>query len=82
MCLGRSILGFEMGPLSPSTQWIDWLLPTLFVWVINGILSLAVLWKLLVSMEPVTENDSKPYVKRWKYKIMAEEAIEQVIIIY
>ena len=75
---GRSILGFEMGPITPAGRLFDWMFPTLLIWFINGFISVAVLWRVLVSMEPVTENHSKSSIRHWKLRSLAEEAIDRV----
>ena len=71
-----------MGPIMPAPKWLDWIFPTLFVWVINGLISVFVLWKLLVSMEPVTDSRSKSSTQHRHFRMLAEEAIEEVSKIF
>ncbi|XP_076821469.1 sterol regulatory element-binding protein 1-like isoform X2 [Clavelina lepadiformis] len=73
----RTILGIDIETLSPSYGWWDWVFPTLLTWFINGFISLAVLWRLLVSWEPVTKAHSKSSASHWHHRKLAEICIDK-----
>uniref|UniRef100_A0A3B5LRY6 Sterol regulatory element-binding protein 1 n=1 Tax=Xiphophorus couchianus TaxID=32473 RepID=A0A3B5LRY6_9TELE len=61
---GRSVLG--------SWGWMDWMLPTILVWLLNGILVSGVLIRLLVYGEPVTRPHSGSSVLFWRHRKQAD----------
>ncbi|XP_053577330.1 sterol regulatory element-binding protein 2 [Bombina bombina] len=67
---GRTMLGIEMSGLSNS--WLDWLVPTLLLWLLNGVIVLSVFMKLLIHGEPVTRMHSRSSVKFWRHRKQAD----------
>lgn len=67
---GRGILGLESA--ADSWGWMDWMLPTLLVWLLNGILVSGVLIRLLVYGEPVTRPHSGSSVLFWRHRKQAD----------
>ncbi|KAG7459447.1 hypothetical protein MATL_G00210630 [Megalops atlanticus] len=67
---GRSMLGLEGG--AEAAGWLDWMLPTLLVWLLNGVLVAAVLIRLLVYGEPVTRPHSGSSVLFWRHRKQAD----------
>ncbi|KAH9496042.1 Sterol regulatory element-binding protein 1 [Bulinus truncatus] len=65
----RTLLSQENGPV-PS--WYDRLFPSLFLWLLNGILVTFVLAKLLIFGEPVTKKNSNAAVAFWRHRIQAD----------
>ncbi|XP_051995056.1 sterol regulatory element-binding protein 1-like isoform X2 [Xyrauchen texanus] len=57
---------------SESWGWMDWMLPTLLVWLLNGVLVAAVLIRLLVYGEPVTRPHSESSVLFWRHRKQAD----------
>ncbi|XP_068108893.1 sterol regulatory element-binding protein 2 [Hyperolius riggenbachi] len=62
---GRTMLGMQMSGFSGS--WLDWLIPTLILWLVNGAIVLSVFMKLLIHGEPVTRLHSRSSVKFWRH---------------
>ncbi|KAJ8345007.1 hypothetical protein SKAU_G00292000 [Synaphobranchus kaupii] len=67
--VGRSMLGLDGGEAS---GWLDWLLPTLLLWLLNGVLVAGVLIRLLVYGEPVTRPHSGSSVLFWRHRKQAD----------
>ncbi|MED6244538.1 hypothetical protein ATANTOWER_015058 [Ataeniobius toweri] len=67
---GRSVLGVDIA--AESWGWMDWMFPTIFVWLLNGILVLGVLIRLLVYGEPVTRPHSGSSVLFWRHRKQAD----------
>ncbi|XP_062840910.1 sterol regulatory element-binding protein 1 isoform X1 [Trichomycterus rosablanca] len=67
---GRSMLGLE--DTANSWGWMDWMLPTLLMWLLNGVLVAGVLIKLLVYGEPVTRPHSESSVLFWRHRKQAD----------
>ncbi|KAJ0058016.1 hypothetical protein NL108_007234, partial [Boleophthalmus pectinirostris] len=67
---GRGILGLDS--TVDSLGWMDWMLPTLLVWLLNGILVSGVLIRLLVYGEPVTRPHSGSSVLFWRHRKQAD----------
>uniref|UniRef100_A0A8C0JLE8 Sterol regulatory element-binding protein 2 n=1 Tax=Canis lupus dingo TaxID=286419 RepID=A0A8C0JLE8_CANLU len=65
---GRSILSLESG----SGGWFDWMMPTLLLWLINGVIVLSVFVKLLVHGEPVIRPHSRSSVTFWRHRKQAD----------
>uniref|UniRef100_A0A8C7Z2A9 Sterol regulatory element-binding protein 1 n=1 Tax=Oryzias sinensis TaxID=183150 RepID=A0A8C7Z2A9_9TELE len=57
---------------SDSWSWMDWMLPTILVWLVNGILVSGVLIRLLVYGEPVTRPHSGSSVFFWRHRKQAD----------
>ncbi|XP_069508877.1 sterol regulatory element-binding protein 2 [Ambystoma mexicanum] len=66
----RTMLGFEVSGLAGN--WLDWMIPTLVLWLVNGIIVLSVFIKLLIHGEPVTRLHSQSSVKFWRYRKQAD----------
>ncbi|XP_007557456.1 sterol regulatory element-binding protein 1 [Poecilia formosa] len=66
---GRSVLGVDIP--AKSWGWMDWMLPTILVWLLNGILVSGVLIRLLVYGEPVTRPHSGSSVLFWRHRKQA-----------
>uniref|UniRef100_A0A3Q3IZH9 Sterol regulatory element-binding protein 1 n=1 Tax=Monopterus albus TaxID=43700 RepID=A0A3Q3IZH9_MONAL len=62
---GRSVLAESWG-------WMDWMLPTILVWLLNGVLVCRVLIRLLVYGEPVTRPHSGSSVLFWRHRKQAD----------
>ncbi|XP_061556143.1 sterol regulatory element-binding protein 1 isoform X2 [Phycodurus eques] len=67
---GRSVLGLDIA--ADSWGWMDWMLPTILVWLLNGILVSGVLIRLLVYGEPVTRPHSGSSVLFWRHRKQAD----------
>ncbi|KAM8845495.1 sterol regulatory element-binding protein 1 isoform 3-T3 [Spinachia spinachia] len=67
---GRSVLGVDLG--ADSWGWMDWMLPTILVWLLNGILVSGVLIRLFVYGEPVTRPHSGSSVLFWRHRKQAD----------
>uniref|UniRef100_A0A8C0JJG0 Sterol regulatory element-binding protein 2 n=1 Tax=Canis lupus dingo TaxID=286419 RepID=A0A8C0JJG0_CANLU len=71
---GRSILSLESG----SGGWFDWMMPTLLLWLINGVIVLSVFVKLLVHGEPVIRPHSRSSVTFWRHRKQADLDLARV----
>ncbi|RVE69482.1 hypothetical protein OJAV_G00078060 [Oryzias javanicus] len=67
---GRNVLGVDIP--ADSWSWMDWMLPTILVWLVNGILVSGVLIRLLVYGEPVTRPHSGSSVLFWRHRKQAD----------
>ncbi|XP_028267386.1 sterol regulatory element-binding protein 1 isoform X2 [Parambassis ranga] len=67
---GRSVLGVEIA--ADSWGLMDWMLPSILVWLLNGILVSGVLIRLLVYGEPVTRPHSGSSVLFWRHRKQAD----------
>ncbi|XP_054614901.1 sterol regulatory element-binding protein 1 [Dunckerocampus dactyliophorus] len=67
---GRNVLGLDLA--ADSWSWMDWMLPTILVWLLNGILVSGVLIRLLVYGEPVTRPHSGSSVLFWRHRKQAD----------
>ncbi|XP_067279211.1 sterol regulatory element-binding protein 1 isoform X1 [Pseudorasbora parva] len=67
---GRSMLAMQEA--AESWGWMDWMLPTLLVWLLNGVLVAGVLIRLLVYGEPVTRPHSESSVLFWRHRKQAD----------
>ncbi|XP_049740471.1 sterol regulatory element-binding protein 2 [Elephas maximus indicus] len=65
---GRSVLSLESG----SAGWFDWMMPTLLLWLVNGVIVLSVFVKLLVHGEPVIRPHSRSSVTFWRHRKQAD----------
>uniref|UniRef100_A0ABI7ZF51 Sterol regulatory element-binding protein 2 n=1 Tax=Felis catus TaxID=9685 RepID=A0ABI7ZF51_FELCA len=65
---GRSILSLESG----SGGWFDWMMPTILLWLVNGVIVLSVFVKLLVHGEPVIRPHSRSSVTFWRHRKQAD----------
>uniref|UniRef100_A0A665W9E3 Sterol regulatory element-binding protein 1 n=1 Tax=Echeneis naucrates TaxID=173247 RepID=A0A665W9E3_ECHNA len=68
---GRSVLGVDIAGMEGEI-WMDWMLPTILVWLLNGILVSGVLIRLLVYGEPVTRPHSGSSVLFWRHRKQAD----------
>uniref|UniRef100_A0A672PP83 Sterol regulatory element-binding protein 1 n=1 Tax=Sinocyclocheilus grahami TaxID=75366 RepID=A0A672PP83_SINGR len=67
---GRSMLAVP--DAADSWGWMDWMLPTLLLWLLNGVLVAGVLIRLLVYGEPVTRPHSESSVLFWRHRKQAD----------
>ncbi|XP_078539457.1 sterol regulatory element-binding protein 2 [Lissotriton helveticus] len=67
---GRTMLGFEVSGIAGG--WLDWMIPTLVLWLVNGVIVLSVFIKLLIHGEPVTRLHSQSSVKFWRHRKQAD----------
>ncbi|XP_016308052.1 sterol regulatory element-binding protein 1 isoform X1 [Sinocyclocheilus anshuiensis] len=67
---GRSMLAVQ--DAADSWGWMDWMLPTLLLWLLNGVLVAGVLIRLLVYGEPVTRPHSESSVLFWRHRKQAD----------
>ncbi|XP_040410434.1 sterol regulatory element-binding protein 2 isoform X2 [Cygnus olor] len=65
---GRSMLTIE----SDAGGWFGWMMPTLILWLVNGVIVLSVFVKLLVHGEPVTRLHSRSSVTFWRHRKQAD----------
>ncbi|XP_078093706.1 sterol regulatory element-binding protein 2 [Mustelus asterias] len=66
---GRSMLGIESGD---PKGWFDWMLPTLILWLVNGVILLSVFVKLFIYGEPITHLHSQSSVTFWRHRKQAD----------
>nr|XP_061805548.1 sterol regulatory element-binding protein 1-like [Nerophis lumbriciformis] len=66
----RNVLGLDIA--ADSWGWMGWMLPTILVWLLNGILVSGVLIRLLVYGEPVTRPHSGSSVLFWRHRKQAD----------
>ncbi|XP_029432350.1 sterol regulatory element-binding protein 1 isoform X2 [Rhinatrema bivittatum] len=66
----RSVLGLNSAAEAPG--WLEWLLPTLLLWLVNGLLLLAVSIRLFIYGEPVTRLHSDSSVLFWRHRKQAD----------
>lgn len=64
--------------IADSWGWMDWMLPTILVWLLNGILVSGVLIRLLVYGEPVTRPHSGSSVLFWRHRKQADLDLARV----
>uniref|UniRef100_A0A8C3TNS8 Sterol regulatory element-binding protein 2 n=1 Tax=Catharus ustulatus TaxID=91951 RepID=A0A8C3TNS8_CATUS len=65
---GRNMLTIE----SDAAGWFGWMMPTLILWLVNGVIVLSVFIKLLVHGEPVTRLHSRSSVTFWRHRKQAD----------
>ncbi|KFP60501.1 Sterol regulatory element-binding protein 2, partial [Cariama cristata] len=65
---GRNVLTVE----SDAGGWFGWMMPTLILWLVNGVIVLSVFIKLLVHGEPVTRLHSRSSVTFWRHRKQAD----------
>nr|XP_010958524.1 sterol regulatory element-binding protein 2 [Camelus bactrianus] len=70
----RSMLSLESG----SGGWFDWMMPTLLLWLVNGVIVLSVFVKLLVHGEPVIRPHSRSSVTFWRHRKQADLDLARV----
>ncbi|XP_030063588.1 sterol regulatory element-binding protein 2 isoform X2 [Microcaecilia unicolor] len=70
----RTILGIEM---SGVEDWLSWMLPTLFLCLMNGMIMLSVFVKLLIHGEPIIRLHSRSSVKFWQHRKQADMDLDR-----
>lgn len=68
--------------LEGSKGWFDWMLPTLILWLVNGIIVLGVFIKLFIYGEPITRLHSQSSVTFWRYRKQADLDLARVRITF
>ncbi|KAM6306931.1 sterol regulatory element-binding protein 2-like [Podargus strigoides] len=71
---GRNVLTTE----SDAGGWFGWMMPTLILWLVNGVIVLSVFIKLLVHGEPVTRLHSRSSVMFWRHRKQADLDLARV----
>ncbi|XP_060074168.1 sterol regulatory element-binding protein 1-like [Ylistrum balloti] len=66
---GRTLQGISEGG---ATGFMDWMFPTLMMWVLNGTIVAGVLARLFIYGEPVTKKNSEAAVSFWRHHNQAE----------
>lgn len=61
-----------------SGGWFDWMMPTLLLWLVNGVIVLSVFVKLLVHGEPVIQPHSRSSVTFWRHRKQADLDLARV----
>lgn len=61
-----------------SGGWFDWMVPTLLLWLVNGVIVLSVFVKLLVHGEPVIRPHSRSSVTFWRHRKQADLDLARV----
>lgn len=51
---GRTLMGIN----DSDSAWFDWMFPTLFMWLLNGVICIGVLARLFIFGEPVVKKNS------------------------
>lgn len=57
---------------------MDWMFPTLLMWVLNGVICVGVLLRLLVFGEPVVKKNTEAAVSFYRHKTQADAHLEKV----
>lgn len=68
--------------VADSWGWMDWMLPTILVWLLNGVLVSGVLIRLLVYGEPVTRPHSGSSVLFWRHRKQADLDLARVCFVF
>jgi len=55
-----------------NVSWSSWLMPSLIVWILNGVVMAAVLARLFVFGEPVTKPLTASSVSYWRSRRQAD----------
>jgi len=63
-------------------SWLSWLMPSLIVWMLNGVVMAAVLAKLFVFGEPVTKPLTASSVSYWRSRRQADVYLAAVYTSY
>lgn len=74
MCSPHSVLRLPV----ETASWLNWMLPTLSVWLLNVVLLALVLIRLLVYGEPVTRPHSSSSVLFWRHRKQADLDLARV----
>jgi hypothetical protein len=61
-----------------SVGWMEWLLPSLILWLVNGVIVAAILARLLIYGEPVTSKHSDASTAFWRRRKQADVDIARV----
>lgn len=65
-----------------AVGWFGWMMPTLILWLVNGVIVLSVFIKLLVHGEPVTRLHSRSSVTFWRHRKQADLDLARVKLIH
>ncbi|XP_036384871.1 sterol regulatory element-binding protein 1-like isoform X1 [Megalops cyprinoides] len=76
---GRSMLVLQSRGAAQveSARWLDLMVPTLVLWLLNGVLVAAVLIRLLVYGEPVTRPHTSSSILFWRHRKQADLDLER-----
>ena len=78
-CSGRPFLLAQLRCSSlGSGGWFDWMMPTILLWLVNGVIVLSVFVKLLVHGEPVIRPHSRSSVTFWRHRKQADLDLARV----
>ncbi|OWF55632.1 sterol regulatory element-binding protein 1-like [Mizuhopecten yessoensis] len=66
---GRTLQGVSEGA---ANGFMDWMFPTLMMWMLNGIIVTGVLARLFIYGEPVTKKNSEAAVSFWRHQNQAD----------
>ncbi|XP_070553769.1 sterol regulatory element-binding protein 1-like isoform X2 [Ptychodera flava] len=73
---GNRLLQMDASSSVEQTMF-DWLLPTLLIWLINGVMVLGVFTGIFVYGEPVLRPHSEAAVKFWRYRKQADTDLDR-----
>ncbi|POI34580.1 hypothetical protein CIB84_001667 [Bambusicola thoracicus] len=72
LCLSFNPLTSLLDARGNTGGWFGWMMPTLILWLVNGVIVLSVFVKLLVHGEPVTRLHSRSSVTFWRHRKQAD----------
>ncbi|XP_074649964.1 sterol regulatory element-binding protein 1-like [Tubulanus polymorphus] len=72
MHAGSRTLNSYEDDIGVSSGWMDWLIPTMLLWLVNGSIVIAVLARILIFGEPVIKPQSKSGRWFWMYRKQAD----------
>lgn len=77
--MSRLTFNFPFGmSIAGAGSWFGWMMPTLILWLVNGVIVLSVFVKLLVHGEPVTRLHSRSSVTFWRHRKQADLDLARV----
>ena len=64
--------------LGDQQSWLQWMVPSMMMWIVNAVIVGFVLAKLFVFGEPVTKPLSEPSVSYWRNRKQADINLSRV----